>query len=862
MNIVNKLTWRQMKKNKRQTLVTIIGVIISVAMVTGVATLAVSFVDLLQRQTIEDTGEWHVEYESVNDEQLAAIEDDSQTENVFLSRDIGYATLENSENDYKPYVYLTEFNDEAFKQYPLHVTEGRLPETAHEVLLTEHIEGNGNVTHEIGDEITWDLGDRVGEQGVYLDQTYGLEEEEGHVLETLETEETRTVTVVGFVERPNWEPTWSPSYSVISYLDDTVVSAENPVNAFVDVKKVNRGIYKSSENLAADLKIDSYTMNHDLLRYSGVISNDGVFAAMAVFVSIIMLIIMVGSVSLIYNAFAISVSERSRHLGMLSSVGATKKQKRNSVFFEGLVIGLISIPIGIASGIIGMAVTFYFINDRLSNLFDFSEKLTVAVTPFSIVLACVISLITIFISAYIPARRASRVSAIDAIRQSMDVKLTGKSVKTSKLVRWLFGFEAEIGLKNLKRNKKRYLATVFSLMISIILFLSVAYFTSSLEKVTDITQEGYNYDIEMSMWEEDLSETDRTVIEDMKDIEGVTESSLATQINLNYNIDTAEVPDVVLNEVYGHLDHGEIFTYYVNVHVLEDETLVTFAEENKVDFEDLQATDKMTAILIDKAIYEDSIDGTYSEIPSLRIDLGETIPLSSDSYSEEEKGPFGDIEIVGKTGARPMGVSQTSFGNLDLIVSEETYEQIRAFENVDTGIYYFYVSSSDPLKTGDKMEALSLDHMRVHNHYQASQEDKQLTFIMSVFIYGFITLITLISIANIFNTISTSISLRKREFGMLKSVGMTPRGFNKMLRYESIFYGIKSLLYGLPISVLFMYLMHHALSDGIIFKFTLPWLHIAGVVVAVFLIVGLSMLYSSSKMKKENIIDALKQDNL
>jgi len=133
---------------------------------------------------------------------------------------------------------------------------------------------------------------------------------------------------------------------------------------------------------------------------------------------------------------------------------------------------------------------------------------------------------------------------------------------------------------------------------------------------------------------------------------------------------------------------------------------------------------------------------------------------------------------------------------------------------------------------------------------------------MSVFTYGFILLITAISIANIFNTISTSISLRKREFAMLKSVGMTPKGFNKMINYESIFYGIKSLLYGLPVSIALMYLMHVSVTNMFEYPFALPWLQLLYVVVAVFLIVGLAMMYSSSKVKRENIIDAIKQESI
>src|SRR5699024_9809081 len=210
-----------------------------------------------------------------------------------------------------------------------------------------------------------------------------------------------------------------------------------------------------------------------------------------------MTVIIVGSFSLIYNAFAISVSERSQHLGMLSSVGATKKQKRNSILFEGAVIGAVSIPFGLVSGIGGIAVTLTFINSILQRFDDFKTDLTVHVTPFVIMIAVAISILTIFISAYIPAVRASRISAIDAIRQAKDIKLTQKKVKTSKLVRKLFGMEAEIALKNLKRHKRRYYATVLSLVISIILFLTVAFLSEQIRATSYLTFGDINYDLDM-----------------------------------------------------------------------------------------------------------------------------------------------------------------------------------------------------------------------------------------------------------------------------------------------------------------------------------------------------------------------------
>ena len=134
------------------------------------------------------------------------------------------------------------------------------------------------------------------------------------------------------------------------------------VDAFVVSSKISRSIYEHAKNLAQVNEIQLGDFNSELLRYYGVTANDQLRMTLFSLAAIIMSVIIIGSVALIYNAFGISVSERARHLGMLSSVGATKKQKRNSVFFEGAVIGAISLPIGIIAGLVGIGTTFAFIN--------------------------------------------------------------------------------------------------------------------------------------------------------------------------------------------------------------------------------------------------------------------------------------------------------------------------------------------------------------------------------------------------------------------------------------------------------------------------------------------------------------------
>lgn len=868
MNIVNRLTLRQLKLNKKRTLVTIIGVIISAAMVTAVATLGASFMDLLRRQTIATDGEWHILYRYVNKNQVQAIKNDEETKAVLLSRDVGYSILEGSQNKNKPYIFVREYNEEGFQNYPIELKEGRLPENSSEIAISEAILSNAKVDYKIGDVLNLEIGKRYSLLEDYgdlpLDQSYSLIIDENGIQEVVTSDEFKEYTIVGIIKRPSWEPTWSPGYTAVSYLNENELSENDVVNAAVSVKKVSSKIFDYAEKFAEKHGIKHVSFNYELLRYHGVIKSDEVRRVLFNFSAIIMSIIMIGSVSLIYNAFAISVSERSRNLGMLSSVGATKKQKRNSVFFEGFVIGLISIPIGIISGILGIGITFYFINPLIKNAFMISESLKLVVMPTSIIVSVIVSIITILISTYIPARRASNISAIDAIRQTHDIKITRRQVKTSWLTRKIFGIEGEIGLKNLKRNRKRYKITVFSLVVSMVLFLSVSFFTDFLEKTLLMTQDGINYDIEVFLNVYDNKEKEE-IIEDLSNLNGNHNLAWYNSLYLYSWVDKELASDQIINNPIEEKDQKLYYNVYLNA--MGDEALKDFANEAGIDFELLKNPENPQAIVIDTVKYRDYTEGRYVETRTLNVEAGDRINIHYKDWEQEKEYDLAQIEVAAYTDKLPMGLSPLGdSAGFRLIVSQDTLDRILTTGqdinfNIETKLYF---TSSDSLKLQEAIEEyqnnIGQEKMFVFNVFQFRQREEQMILLMKVFVYGFITLITAICTANIFNTISTNIALRKREFAMLKSVGMTPKSFNKMINYESIFYGIKALFYGLPVSFGVMYLMHRSLVGKFSFGLSVPWFDVGLTIAAVFIIVGMAMLYSGAKVNKENIIDALKRE--
>ena len=137
-----------------------------------------------------------------------------------------------------------------------------------------------------------------------------------------------------------------------------------------------------------------------------------------------------------------------------------------------------------------------------------------------------------------------------------------------------------------------------------------------------------------------------------------------------------------------------------------------------------------------------------------------------------------------------------------------------------------------------------------------------LYLIIAIFLYGFIIVIALIGVTNIFNTITTNIELRKGEFAMLKSVGMTNHEFNRMIFLESFFYCIKSLLIGLPIGIIISYTIYNVLIGQMELKYVLPYKGIIISICVVFVLIFTLMKYSVSKTKSNNIIETIRNENI
>ena len=849
MSILNRLTIKNLRLNKKRTIVTIIGIILSTALMVGIGLLFSSFQDLMIRDTIGYSGKYEANYSDVDLDKLNNIKDKGFT--YFYEKPIGFSKIESS-NEYKPYMYITSVNKEYFNE--LKLVDGSFPKNENEVVISNHVITNGGLNYKVGDIVTFKYGKRNIEGNGTLANSEFVDGE------FLTNEGTHTYKIVGIVERSNFE-----NYSACGYTAFTldVNNDKGSVNLYVMFNK-NKKIIKQSEELAKRLNYDNdINYNSTLLALYGESTYGNVMTTMVSMMMIMLALVSIGCIIVIYNSFAISVMERKKEFGLLSSIGATKRQLSHTVFFEAVFVGVIGIILGILGAYIGIGCVVLVINNLIGDMLEY--KLYLVTNPLFIIIPVIFMIIVIGASAFIPSRRASKVSPIEAIRQNDDIKINKKKIRTSKLVNKLFGIEGEIALKNIKRNKKKYRVTVVSLFISIVLFISFSsYMNYTLNTASSVMGEvPYDYQIsyfgdEPNNDKEALDKINEIVkSSDVKEYVSYSVSNLSIIGNYTYSDEYLDF----YKSAYG--DDGikalnNLKYQYISIYILDDNSY------NK--YKKLIGIDNDSVILLNKfkgVSYGNNKRVNY-DIPVINngnINI-KICNFDNDEDVDTTKYCNKNIDNIFVTNKSFDLIEEFSYmDDFKLIVNKKLYDSIS-----DSSTHYTQFNIiSDNTNNIDKLtkDLDKYSNVNYTNIKEAMKQANNLILVVKILMYGFISLVTLIGVTSVFNTISTSMALRKREFAVLRSIGLTNRGFNKILFFESLFFGMKSLIFAIPVSIGITVLIHYALADMVsISTIIIPWKYIIISIVSVFVIVLLTMMYSTSKIKKHNIIEQIREENI
>ena len=864
MQVLTKITIKNLKLNKKRTIGTLVGIILSVALICAVAGMATSLRQSLIQTASSNTGYWHLKLSNINKEDIEKLKNNRDIKDLNIINDVGYAKLAKSANENRPYIHLYSLDEKSFNNMELELVEGTYPQNNNEIAISKSIIDDAQVDLKIGDTITFNIGDRyIGDRmlssGYEFEPAELMNEPENVDLilsempedstketdverkEEIKVNFTKEFTIVGIMSE-NEQPIKPISFMydagyacVTNGLDEGETNAyiafKNPLDSETSIDEILRINLNSGE-----ISEYSYSINYELLKWESFNTNlgDSSLNMMIAVVIIVIAIIILTSVYCIKNTFSISLTEKIKMYGMLSSIGATKKQIKKSVIQEGMILSLIGIPVGILVGILLVYILVIAVRGALSGILDI---VVFKITLLPILISIILGIVTVYLSCLSAARKAKKITPLEAIKSSNDIKIKSKKIKSPKIIKKIFGVGGVIAYKNLKRSKKKYRTTVISIAMSVFVFIASSTLINYAFEAMGGYYKDYDYNIKFSSTSSDGQElkqilndenfSNYTLLYKTNSILKITDMSKLSEFGKTVFIE---------NDLY---KNNEI---PIEIYGLNSEDFKEYLEKLGVDYD----KNKDKAVLLDYySLYKDG--------KTIKNRLLTYSPNDSISGNVEDK-EF-NVSISKITETVPDGLEGTYFYSAVIVLNVDEYgNNFNFVPNMLT------TNSEEPDDLAKRSQ--KYDNMYVTNIASEVRFYDSVRLVVYIFAYGFIGIITLIGVTNIFNTLTSNIDLRQREFAMLKSIGMTKKEFNKMINLETLFYSLKALIFGIVLGLIASFAIYKAFAQSLDYGFKIPMQAMLISILFVFVIVFIIMKFAIGKINKQNIIDTIRKENI
>ncbi|MBM6775945.1 ABC transporter permease [Collinsella tanakaei] len=965
MNIFTRFSLRSLFGNRTRTIVSIIGIALSCALVCAVLTSVVSMSNMLYERTAADEGSWQVEAANVPADAHRSLEGDGRVAARLDVAELGAIQMgDDNAADYGSYLFA--------KTWPVNpadghlisepeITDGRAPEAPGEIALPHYLKGvqlapcgltaqgeNGATTIELGSTVTAQLGERTLR---YLEDDTGLTVAgtslqgtffyEGTVEETFDADLGQVSgTVVGFYRSYGFSSTRAlQGNSVYVYpsgneVEGALADASDATCVYSILTTHDpQDALSIADELSSDIdpQAGGVATHTSLLRWQGVTGSSEVWNTLYMIAGVLAVVIAVAGVSLVYNSFAISVAERTRQFGLLASLGASKRQLRRTVLTEALLLSAVGIPIGLVLGLIGCLAVFQLTGSGLAAMFDvdaYGIQVSVTVSPVVLGISAGMALATVLVSAWIPALRASRVSAVDAIRQTRDIHLTrrarralaraGKSTADGGTVRLrglsarLFGIPGFIAHRNLTRATSKGRVTVAALAVSVALLIISGVIGSVMDyasgtaidaadgtdlqvRIDATTAEGSTGTIvreDGKVDNEALADALARLYDAADGLEGTTRAGY----HASYVADTI-VPASMVSDGSDHffctlLADGS-WSGPIYVDFIDTASWETYVDGLGLSCEEFCDPARPQAIALNEyTLNEGGTYGYYSPLsgtgtvetvsfaPLEGMYVGGVVSDTNGQPSVWYNAPDGserfvpldegitarkEIAVGALADTAPTGISTRS-GTLHILLpvsamaANETLGFADAQMNFDAG-----GSAETAANAQDALELVATDFPELDctytNFADTKMQNRMMSDTVQTFIYCFTVICGLIAVANVFNTLTNSLILRRREFAVLKSIGMGESAFRRMIAYECASYALRGFAIGLALAAIAAAFLTQAMTYSFT-TFTLepPIAEAAAAAGIVLAVIVVSAAYALRRSHAANVVEALRDD--
>ncbi|MGN7412884.1 ABC transporter permease [Paenibacillus sp. SAF-068] len=884
MNNYTGLTEKYLLGQKKRSLLVIIGIILSVTLITAIGTIGLSYRDKLIRQTTHDFGDYHVSFNGVPGEFVSKIVNQATVESAGGVDRIGYAVISNTSAKEKrenpiaaPYRYLNikGYDPDAMNKLQVQLDSGRLPQNPNEIILSAESLSYFKTKPTLGERITLNVGSRVIASTGELKPISGLGDFGWDLDEAFRPQFQRQFTIVGFT-KPFNNSSWSSRFifQAITYDNHQKIDPDQTYFVYLKMKSMDH-MKEKTENIISSLQMNEVDQgsaqelsrenyiknmrveyNNELLKLYGKSTYEGVNQSIILaFIAVILIIIGCTS-AVIYNTFHISVLERTSQFGMLRCIGATPAQIRHIVVKEAALLSLIGIPIGLFTGTILMKLLFY--NISLLTL-GFLNDMQMVISVPVLVGAGLLGLLTVFLSAIGPARSAAKTSPLEAITSTGVTKVEQiNKIAKSMFIKKIFGIEGQFAIRNIKRNKKRFRITAFSMIISMVLFIV---FNSLIGLLSLTTHSGIDYSYSIQ-YDGSSQRMDDSVYRDLVKLDAVDQAYPF----YNHQM-TAIIPKNKINPKYYELRKGmyqvdEGLGYRTDNNYLQsygEHTLETINAKLVAGTVDKEIMDRENGVVLIQKLSMITENGKQLIIDQTQFKVGDYIQIRSNSGRGEV---YQNVKVVGIADQGPLtnkynesaGITYLTTPKVIMnLTGDDTYSRIFILAHPDLS----NKPVTDYLKSLTQKDAGFNYTDRVAELEQAHND----AITAKIFFYGFIGIIVLIAFLNILNTVSTNLILRTKEFAVLKAIGMTQREVNKMILLEGVFYGVYAAMYGSIIGTGLSFGVHYLFRGMLDIEWSLPWLSVGIAASGAVVTALIATAWPMYRLTKSTIVDSLRKEN-
>lgn len=845
MKSYKDVTNRYMAHNKKRSILTIIGVILSVALITAVGLFIKSMQDSMVQQTISDKGAQHLMISKIDDSGYDKIKNNAKVEEIGIVEDSQSAALKDGKS-----ISIKKFNKQAADLLPsiYKTSKGRMPKSDSEIVLESWVLNYFGNSPKIGDTIILKLSDG-GEKSFKLTG----------ILPSISVSQS-SGSAVGMV--------YSDKFDIKN------------CTLYVKINK-KAGIRNTVNEISKQFK--KVEVNKDLLNYSGEGSNNlnkSIYTLLAIVIGIVV----IATVAVIYNSFQISVMERIKQFGLLRAVGATPKQVRKTVLREASIISAVGVPLGLLSGIFAM-----YIISKVFNMMSGSAFLNMKVdVPYYLILiSAAVGVVSIYVSALIPAVFASKISPLMAI--SSRAAITKEKIKKNRgrIAKKFLSISGLMAFKNIKRSRKKFRVTVFSIAISIILFIVFSSFINMSQNFTGSSSESekMHFEVDGTIGNNNKSSLNENIADEIRQNKNVKDMYVSYGTYKSVMLMPNSCQDSHIKSEYkdvyssGTLDGKSMTQMNMYMDIYDSSKLASIKSYVKSGSIDGNMADENGVILVKNNMVLSKKKMYHGPLTDLKV--GDTIYVyknvscinmssssTSGSNKNNSKNSFESsgmvkLKIAAVVDDAPYSMDIENLGVPQFIVPRTVMENITG--KSDFPMKFAEIKLKDKNKAndfsnwiqpiGDKNNLKVMDEITERESLKANNSE------MSILMYGFIIVISLIGAVNIINTITTNIILRRKEIASLNAIGMTYKNIRNMIVSEGVLYGVYGAFYGCVLGVILSYFISSSYKMIMDFKFQIPWKYMA-LASAVAIAIGIiAVIKPLMNIKKDNVVEVMREED-